>query len=235
MTSVDELLDITAESKVCIIDPDTRIITVPSCYAEFGVESDEKVSRINFQCPRIVGDNIDLTTFNLYINYLNGGGQGNAYLIDDVAISGNNITFSWLLSRHVTEKSGTVKYIVCAKKSDGVGVINEWNTKVATGLVNGGLEVVAEIEEQSADIIEQILVKISDSYSKSETDTLLASAGKVKTVNGVEPDANGNITISTAGGTQITDDGSGNITITCMAADVTATDDGSGNITLGGA
>ena len=76
---------------------------------------------------------------------------------------------------------------------------------------------------------------ISDSYSKSETDTLLASAGKVKTVNGVEPDANGNITISTAGGTQITDDGSGNITITCMAADVTATDDGSGNITLGGA
>ena len=41
--------------------------------------------------------------------------------------------------------------------------------------------------------------KISDSYSKSETDTLLASAGKVKTVNGVEPDANGNIEIE--GGT----------------------------------
>ena len=40
---------------------------------------------------------------------------------------------------------------------------------------------------------------ISDSYSKSETDTLLASAGKVKTVNGVEPDANGNIEID--GGT----------------------------------
>ena len=39
----------------------------------------------------------------------------------------------------------------------------------------------------------------SDSYSKSETDTLLASAGKVKTVNGVEPDASGNITIE--GGT----------------------------------
>ena len=40
---------------------------------------------------------------------------------------------------------------------------------------------------------------ISDSYSKSETDTLLASAGKVKTVNNIEPDANGNITIE--GGT----------------------------------
>lgn len=40
---------------------------------------------------------------------------------------------------------------------------------------------------------------ISDSYSKSETDTLLASAGKVKTVNGVEPDSSGNIEIE--GGT----------------------------------
>jgi hypothetical protein len=41
---------------------------------------------------------------------------------------------------------------------------------------------------------------ISDSYSKSETDTLLASAGKVKTVNGVEPDSNGNIEVSSFSG-----------------------------------
>lgn len=40
---------------------------------------------------------------------------------------------------------------------------------------------------------------VSDSYSKSETNTLLASAGKVKTVNNIEPDENGNIEI--AGGT----------------------------------
>lgn len=162
MATVDELLNATTESQVCTIDPDTRVITVPSCYTEFGVEADEKVNRINFQCPKVVGDNIDLTAFNLYINYMNASGQYNAYLVDDVTVSGDNITFSWLLSRHVTEKSGTVNYIVCAKKSDDTGVVNEWNTKVATGTVGVGLEATTEVEEQNADVIEQILARITD-------------------------------------------------------------------------
>lgn len=162
MATVDELLNATTESQVCTIDPDTRVITVPSCYKEFGVEADEKVNRINFQCPKVVGDNIDLTAFNLYINYMNARGNYNAYLVDDVTVSGDNITFSWLLSRHVTEKSGTVNYIVCAKKSDDTGVINEWNTKVATGTVGVGLEATTEVEEQNTDVIEQILVRITD-------------------------------------------------------------------------
>lgn len=162
MATVDELLNSTTESQVCTIDSDTRVITVPACYKEFGVEADEKVNRIKFQCPKIVGDNIDLTTFNLYINYMNASGQYNAYLVDDVTVSGDDITFSWVLSRHVTEKSGTVNYIVCAKKSDDTGVINEWNTKVATGTVGVGLEATVEVEEQNADVIEQILVRITD-------------------------------------------------------------------------
>ena len=161
MPTVDELLNNTIESQVCIIDPDTRVINVPACYKEFGVEADEKVNRIKFQCPKIVGDNIDLTTFNLYINYMNARGNYNAYLVDDVTVSGDNITFSWLLSRHVTEKSGTVNYIVCAKKSDDTSVLNEWNTKVATATVGVGLEATTVVEEQNADVIEQILIKLN--------------------------------------------------------------------------
>ena len=163
MPTVDELLNNTIESQVCTIDPDTRVINVPACYKEFGVEADEKVNRIKFQCPKIVGDNIDLTTFNLYINYMNARGNYNAYLVDDVTVSGDNITFSWLLSRHVTEKSGTVNYIVCAKKSDDTSVLNEWNTKVATATVGVGLEATTVVEEQNADVIEQILIKLNSS------------------------------------------------------------------------
>lgn len=161
MPTVDDLLNNTIESQVCTIDPDTRVINVPACYKEFGVEADEKVNRIQFQCPKMVGDNIDLTTFNLYINYMNARGEYNAYLVDDVTVSGDDITFSWVLSRHVTEKSGTVNYIVCAKKSDETGVINEWNTKVATATVGVGLEATTEIEAQNADVIEQILAKLN--------------------------------------------------------------------------
>lgn len=38
-------------------------------------------------------------------------------------------------------------------------------------------------------------ISLSDTYTKDEIDSMVASAGKVKTVNGVEPDENGNIEI----------------------------------------
>lgn len=161
MSTVDEVLA-TAEvvDAVCVIDGETRIISVPNEYKELGVESDEKVTRIKFQCPKIVGDNVDLTEYNLYINYRNAANKLNSYLVEDATVTDNVINFSWLLSRHVTESPGTISYIVCAKKSDYTGVINEWNTKVATGTVGVGLEATEEIEEQNIDIIEQILRSI---------------------------------------------------------------------------
>ena len=161
MSTIDEVLA-AAEvvDAVCVIDGETRIISVPTEYKELGVESDEKVTRVKFQCPKIVGHNIDLTEYNLYINYRNAGNKLNSYLVEDVTITGDTINFSWLLSRHVTESPGTISYIVCAKKSDDTGVINEWNTKVATGIVGIGLEATEEIEEQNIDAIEQILRSI---------------------------------------------------------------------------
>ena len=161
MSTIDEVLA-AAEvvDAVCVIDGETRIISVPTEYKELGVESDEKVTRVKFQCPKIVGDNIDLTEYNLYINYKNASNKLNSYLVEDVTVTGDVINFSWLLSRHVTESPGTISYIVCAKKSDNTGVINEWNTKVATGIVGVGLEATEEIEEQNIDAIEQILRSI---------------------------------------------------------------------------
>ena len=167
MSTIDEVLA-AAEvvDAVCVIDGETRIISVPAEYKELGVESDEKVTRVKFQCPKIVGDNIDLTEYNLYINYRNAGNKLNSYLVEDVTITGDTINFSWLLSRHVTESPGTINYIVCAKKSDDTGVINEWNTKVATGIVGIGLEATEEIEEQNIDAIEQILRSIVELENK---------------------------------------------------------------------
>ena len=184
MSTIDEVLA-TAEvvDAVCVIDGETRIISVPAEYKELGVESDEKVTRVKFQCPKIVGDNIDLTEYNLYINYKNAGNKLNSYLVEDVTVTGDTINFSWLLSRHVTESPGTISYIVCAKKSDNTGVINEWNTKVATGIVGIGLEATEEIEEQNIDAIEQILrsiVELENSESQTKpnvvTIELLADA-----------------------------------------------------------
>ena len=60
LKEMDNVSETNNDSPVCIIDPETRTITVPPEYQLLGVESDEKVERLYFQCPKIVGDNVDL-------------------------------------------------------------------------------------------------------------------------------------------------------------------------------
>lgn len=201
MLSIDETFatmnDSTGSSNdICFIDGyETRLINVPDMYKELGVVSDENVNRIRFACPRIVGDNVDLTKYNIYINYRNAAGELNSYLVEDVDFlqetNENMITFSWLLSRHVTAAPGIVQYIVCAKKSDGVNTTNEWNTKVAIGtVIANDIEPVNEIEEQNADIIEQILTRIDvlengsgSNISLGITSSEVGQFARVKTVD----------------------------------------------------
>ena len=57
------------ETERCRIDPETREIIVPDAIQLLGVESDEKVERVLFQCPKMVGDHIDLSELILFINY----------------------------------------------------------------------------------------------------------------------------------------------------------------------
>ena len=172
MPTVDELLNASNEVTTCTINPDTREIIVPEKYKILGVFSDEKVTKIPFTCPRVVGNNVDLTEYNLYINYQNASGGSNAYLIDDIAVSGDNITFSWLLSRYVTFSPGVVKYNFCAKKLDGDTISNEWNTTIATGLVIQGLEATREIIEENPDIIEALISKAHTHENKAALDKL---------------------------------------------------------------
>lgn len=158
MPDVDDILTMNNAESRCSINEDTRDIVVPDEYHIFGVESDENVTRIPFICPKIVGDNVDLTGYSLYINYINGAGLGGIYVVDDVVTSGDNITFSWLLSRNVTAKAGTVSYIICAKKSGtDAKVTNEWNTKIATGTVSSGIETYDTVVQQSSDVINKLL------------------------------------------------------------------------------
>ena len=107
------------EQKYCIIDPDTREIYVDPIYQILGVESDEKAERILFRCPKIVGDNLDLTQYQIRINYQNANGQKGQYLVDDVTVDDDDIIFSWLLHRPVTAYQGNVRFIVCAVSVGG--------------------------------------------------------------------------------------------------------------------
>lgn len=138
------------------INPETRVITVPESEKLFGVANDGNSERKHFRCPKIVGDNIDLSTMHLYVNYQNANGEKSAYLVEDVQTDGDYITFSWLISPNVTAYKGQIKYIVCAKN----GATAEWNTTLAEGTVLEGMEATEEIVEKNPDIIEQILARL---------------------------------------------------------------------------
>lgn len=100
------------------INPETRVITVPASEKLFGVANDGNTERKHFRCPKVVGNNIDLSTMHLYINYQNANGDKYPYLVEDVQTDGDYITFSWLIGPDVVAYKGQVEFIMCAKKGD---------------------------------------------------------------------------------------------------------------------
>ena len=172
MPTTEELLEqleaeAQSETPVCVIDPETRTITVPPEYQILGVENDKRVERILFRCPKIVGDNQDLSQdYQLFVNYQNANGDPDAYHIDDMEVDGDNITFSWLLEENVTKYKGSIQIAFAAiipgdtpEDPDK----NRWNTTINTDctcLV--GLKSTQQVAESNPDALAQIWAAIDE-------------------------------------------------------------------------
>lgn len=137
---------------------------------------DEVADILDIQCPKIVGDNVDLSKLKLYVNFENANKERDNYFVDDVTVNEGNILFSWLFSRKVTKYKGDVKFIVCAKKSED-NLTLEWNTTVAKGLSLEGIEVELSDEEQSiaSDYLIQLEKELS-ALAESENNRLLTTS-----------------------------------------------------------
>ena len=155
-----------AEIKYLEINDVTRMINVPANLL-LGVIQDKNVERLYFRCKKIVGDNIDLSKHQIYINYINALDktgerleikEPGTYHCEDVTSNGDYITFSWLLSENVFKKRGFLAFSVNA--SDGEKT--RWNTFPAIGTVlitiTGGLQ---EASERYPDIITQLLNRMN--------------------------------------------------------------------------
>lgn len=155
-------LNISAD-KVIVVDPETRTMTIPESVERLGTQSDEKTERKYFICPKIVGDDFDLSVAKIYVNYQNASGSidgKDRHPVNDVQVSGDYIFFSWVLDRKVTLYNGTVRFSMCATSAD-TGDKREWNTTIAEGKVLEGLELVTA-EEQETRGSEYIQILTSD-------------------------------------------------------------------------
>ena len=171
MATAEEVLqtmaDVPESAPVCVIDPETRTIIVPPEYQLFGVENDKRTKRLYFQCPKIVGDNQDLSqNYQLFMNYQNANGDPDAYHIEDMEVDGDNITFSWLLEENVTKYRGNIQFafgaIIPGDDAEDPDK-NRWNTTINTDctcLV--GLKCTQQVAESNPDALVQIWAAIDE-------------------------------------------------------------------------
>ena len=149
-----------------IINSNTRQFNVPGADLVFGVSGDSGSEVKRFQCSRYVGNNLDLMSCFVRINFRNGNGKMDSYLVDDMAIDGDNVTFSWLLSPKVTEYRGQIKFVVCVVGPD---LKLKWHTTQGTGQVMEGLEPDnSHAESQTADVVAQLIAMVEEQTSVVE-------------------------------------------------------------------
>lgn len=168
--------------KKLYIDFDTRQILIPDCIHQLGVESDDDVKKLTFSVPKMYYD-CDLSTFNIYINYMNAKKEGDLFKVlpKKVREVGDNLEFDWIVGRNAVAYKGTAIFNVCMKKgsmqpdeedpSQEIFVVDqEFNTTVAKLPVLEGLETGEEVAQEYADILmqwEEMLFGIEDSAKQN--------------------------------------------------------------------
>lgn len=190
MPSIEELLDqaenetsaIEPVNDILEIDPETRTVLIPDSEIIFGVEADQRAERKYFRCPKIVGNNIDLSELEIYVIYQNAGGSDeenrDAYHVLDLEDTGDGyVTFSWELTEKVTRYVGQVSFVVAATRTLSDGTLqNRWSTTIATGKSLIGLQTgMSENEQQQAsDLYTQLITELNAKaeIKKSEITTL---------------------------------------------------------------
>lgn len=164
MATIDEILAAMPEPSAegdheyLVIDPATRSITVPEAEKIFGVTGDELADRKYFICPRIVGDGLDLASMFIRVNFRNANGEEDGYLVKDVAVSGDYVTFSWQLTKKVAAYKGEVLFGVCADLPNTPDrKMPDWNTAMASGEVLEGLHPEdGDVEGETSDVVTQL-------------------------------------------------------------------------------
>lgn len=96
------------------IDLDERSITPPAEYRDFlAVAQEHMAETIYFEVDRFF-DDVDLTTTNIIIEYVNGKGDARIFpaVLQDWTTNPGHIRFAWVLGNEATKTVGILKFAV---------------------------------------------------------------------------------------------------------------------------
>lgn len=151
-----------------VVNSSTRQFNIPGADLVFGVESDSGSVIKEFQCPRYVGNNLDLTGCFIRMNYRNANGEIDSYLVKNVTVNGDNVVFGWELAPKVTMYKGNVSFVMCVVGPD---TKVKWHTTLGRGQVLEGLEPdEALVEEGTADVVATLIAMV-EAQTEAVADT----------------------------------------------------------------
>ena len=149
-----------------VINSTTRAISTTSDKLEL-IQRDHQSERSTFEIPKIVeGHDVSLCD-RIEIHYINIDRRTSAtsrdvYIADDVAVDGDKLTFSWLISGNATKYYGRLNFIILFECLDPDGNYTyKWNTEICKLLTIGeGISNTYAVIEDHSDILEKFRKEI---------------------------------------------------------------------------
>lgn len=144
-----------------VINSTTRAISTTSDKLEL-IQGDHQSERITFEIPKIVeGHDMSLCD-RIEVHYINIDRRTKAiskdiYIADDMAVDGDKLTFSWLISGNATKYYGRLNFIILFECLDSDGNYTyKWNTEICKLLTIGeGISNTEAVAEDYSDILEK--------------------------------------------------------------------------------
>lgn len=105
-----------------IVDFETREITIPKEITFLGVKDDDETRTLYFKMPKTY-KGLDLSDFNIWINYINAANKGDKYIVEGREEDGDYFTFSWTVGDFAYYAAGTVMFLVYVWKANEDGIV----------------------------------------------------------------------------------------------------------------
>ena len=133
-------------AETIIINAATREIKVPDSEINFGVAGERKIERKHFRIEGRTYNGVDLADgFAWKVSCENAAKKPCADLIDSIVADATGIEFDWVVGAAPMAFKGELKFSVCAKRTNSLAeILNEWHSRIGTGIVNAGLEATVE-------------------------------------------------------------------------------------------
>lgn len=196
------------------IDPETRQIKNESGKVIL-MQNDHNSERLTFEIPRHI-DGHDMSTCNkVEVHYINLKADkteksANVYPVEDLQISPASedvVICSWLISQNATKYAGSLNFVLRYACLTGNTIDYQWYTDIHKGIsVSESISNTKTVAIDYSDILEkwrlEVLAKEGPSdeqIAKAVSDYMTEEVNLVKTVNGVQPDEDGDVKVETSG------------------------------------